>query len=72
VSAPFRETALSVLSDLASEFMMRAGRTGQTELSDDDQQRLFNVTAACVELGASTADIAAALRGGFAEGGGRP
>lgn len=68
MSTSFRETALSVLSDLASEFMTRAERTGQTDLSDDDQQRLFNVTAVCIELGASTADIAAALRGGFAEG----
>lgn len=64
----FRETALSVLSDIASEFVLRAREGGGSELSDHDAQRLFNATMAAIDLGATHQEVAHALRAGFDEG----
>lgn len=56
----FKAVALSVIADLARE-AVTAGRQG-TELTLDEQQRLFNATMAATELGVTTAEIAATLR----------
>lgn len=65
----YKNTALSVLSDIASEVVQRAREGRDTAVSEDDQQRLFNATMAAVQLGATQGEVAAALRSGFREGG---
>jgi len=68
--ATFKQTALSVLTDIAREIMRREIHVpvGRSELREDDQQRLFNATVACVELGASHDEIGRALCAGLEEG----
>lgn len=68
MSDRFLDTALSVLTDISREVMTRARADGDTEVSETEAQRLYNATRACLDLGASTAQIAAALSGGLTEG----
>ncbi|AXQ60086.1 hypothetical protein NTR1_84 [Nocardia phage NTR1] len=57
----FKETALSVLSDICRELRER----GAVELTEEDTARLVRATWASTELGATTEEVAAALREGW-------
>lgn len=61
MSAPYKQVALKALTDMAREILL----DGKREISEADQQRLFNAAVAALELGATGEEVSTALQGGL-------